>query len=64
MILSDHEILMEIRSGRLAFEPALSEDQISPSAVDMQLSDEFTVFNAPKVKGVTTAVDLAEIGKR
>ena len=61
VILSDHEILMEIRSGRLAFEPALSEDQISPSAVDLQLSDEFTVFYAPKIKGVTTAVDLAEI---
>ena len=56
MILSDHEILMEIRSGRLAFDPAISDDQISPSAVDLQLSDEFTVFNFARMKGVYTAV--------
>ena len=62
MILSDHKILMEIRSGRLAFDPAVSDDQISPSAVDLQLSNEFTVFNLTNLEGVSTAVDLAKIG--
>ena len=61
MILSDHEIMMEIRSGRLVFTPDITEDQISPSAVDLQLSNVFTLINTTGLKGVTTAVDLAEI---
>ena len=57
MILSDKEILMEIRSGGLRFDPAIEDSQISPSSIDLHLSDQFTIFtrNAP---GVETVIDL------
>ena len=61
MILSDHEILMEIYSGRLVFTPPVSEDLISPSAVDLHLGNEFTVFDASRIKGVAISVDLAAL---
>ena len=60
MILSDREILMEIGSGRLRFNPAIEDGQISPSSIDLRLSNQFTVFkrNAP---GVETVIDLEEV---
>ncbi len=60
MILSDKEILMEIRSGRLRFDPAIEDGQISPSSIDLHLSDQFTIFtrNAP---GVGIVIDLEKV---
>ena len=51
---------MEINSGRLSFDPAISPAQVSPSAVDLRLSDQFTVFN-PSQEGETTHLDLTRI---
>ena len=62
MVLSDHEIWMEIRSGRLIIAPDISADQVSPSSVDLRLSNTFTRFTAPDLQGVTTTIDLASIG--
>ena len=62
MILSDYEIMMEIQSGRLEFTPGIEDDHISPSAVDLRLSNTLTVFNLPKLQGVDIAVDLASLG--
>ena len=61
MVLSDHEIWMEIGSGRLQFTPPIVADQVSPSAVDLRLSNNFTVFNSPAPAGVSMAIDLAKI---
>ena len=61
MALSDVEIWMEIGSGRLKFDPNITANQVSPSAIDLRLSNQFTTFNPP-VKGVTTTIDLAKIG--
>ena len=44
MILSDREISMEIDSGRLKFDPEIENSQISPSSVDLRLSNQFKVF--------------------
>ena len=51
---------MEINSGRLSFDPAIEPAQVSPSAVDLRLSDQFTVFNPPH-EGETTHLDLTRI---
>lgn len=61
MVLSDQEIWMEINSGRLSFEPPIRPYQVSPSAIDLTLSNQFTVFKPP-VTGVTTILDLTSIG--
>ena len=60
MILSDREILMEVGSGRLKFEPAIEDGQISPSSIDLRLSNQFTIFkrNDP---GVKTVIDLEKV---
>ncbi len=59
MILSDREIWMEIQSGRLKFEPAIAQEQVSPSAVDLRLSNQFTVLKkAPE--GAKVIIDLAK----
>ena len=52
---------MEIGSGRLSFNPPITPDQVSPSAVDLRLSNQFTVFK-PQKQGVTTTLDLTMIG--
>lgn len=62
MVLSDHEIWMEIRSGRLAFTPDIMAGQITPSSVDLRLSNSFTGFNPPAIPGVATTIDLSTIG--
>ena len=61
MILSDHEILMEMKSGRLIITPEIQQDHITSSAVDLQLSNTFTTFQESPVAGVQTSVDLAKI---
>ena len=60
MILSDREIWMEIQSGRLTFDPEIAPEQVSPSAVDLRLSDEFTVLPSP-LDGVQTVVDVSKV---
>ena len=60
MVLSDQEIWMEINSGRLSFDPVIDQAQVSPSAVDLRLSNQFTVFNPPH-EGETTHLDLTKI---
>lgn len=60
MVLSDHEIWMEISSRRLSFDPQITPDQVSPSSVDLRLSNQFSVFKPP-TRGVTTTINLTEI---
>ena len=60
MVLSDHEIWMEIGSERLTFDPALTPDQVSPSSIDLRLSNQFTTLNPP-LAGATTTIDLTEV---
>ena len=61
MVLSDHEIWMEIQSGRLAFMPEIAPGKINPSSVDLRLSNKFTTFNPPEIAGVSTTIDLAKM---
>ena len=51
---------MEIGSGRLSFDPPITPDQVSPSAVDLRLSNQFTTFGT-QMPGVKTTVDLTKI---
>ena len=60
MVLSDQEIWMEIGSGRLTFNPEITPDQVSPSAVDLRLSNQFTAFKS-QLEGVTTSIDLTKV---
>ena len=57
MILSDREIRMEILSGRLRFTPEVIEERISPSSVDLLLSNQFRFFDPPR-PGIETIIDL------
>ena len=61
MVLSDHEIWMEIKSGRLAFAPELASYQVSPSSIDLHLGDTFTRFSKSSMAGVSTSIDLSEL---
>ena len=60
MVLSDREIWMEVGSNRLAIIPDLAIDQVSPSAFDLRLGNEFTTFPGP-LPGVETVINTAEI---
>ena len=51
---------MEINSGRLSFDPDIEPAQVSPSAVDLRLSNHFTVFKESR-SGVTTTLNLTQI---
>ena len=51
---------MEIGSGRLSFDPPITPDQVSPSAIDLRLGNQFTVFKAP-TDSVTIILDLTKI---
>lgn len=61
MILSDREIWMEVGSNRLVITPDLETNQVSPSALDLRLGNEFTTFPRP-VPGVETVIDTEGIG--
>jgi deoxycytidine triphosphate deaminase len=61
MILSDLEIWMEIGSERLRFTPNLLPEQVTPSAVDLRLANQFTTFRAA-TPGVETVIDPTKIG--
>jgi dCTP deaminase len=52
---------MELRSGRLQFTPEIATNQVSPSSVDLRLSNTFTAFNKPLVAGVSTSIDLSQM---
>ena len=60
MILSDREIRMEIDSGRLRFTPPIAGGRISPSSVDLLLSNQFSVFK-PQSQGIETVIDLTRV---
>ncbi|MCY4623396.1 MAG: dCTP deaminase [Chloroflexi bacterium] len=60
MVLSDQELWMEIGTGRLSFDPSISPEQVSPSAIDLRLGNNFTVFKEPK-EGVTTILDPTKV---
>lgn len=49
MILSDRDIAEHLDEGDIVIEPLDDDEwQIQPASVDMRLSNEFLVFNAPK----------------
>ena len=52
---------MEIGSHRLKFTPEIEPEQVTSSAVDLRLSNQFTTLNPP-MAGIETVVDLARIG--
>ena len=63
MVLSDQEIEMELRTGRLVIVPEVSDDQIGPSSLDLHLSDKFTIFKkGTDLEGLDITVDLANVG--
>lgn len=47
MILSDRDLLKEIKSGKLIIEP-FDKDLIQPSSIDLRLGNEFRIFNHSK----------------
>ena len=59
MVLSDREIWMEVGTGRLSFTPELDLDQVSPSSVDLRLSNVFTTF--PPLPGVDTEINTPAV---
>ena len=59
MVLSDREIWMEVGTGRREFTPALEFDQVSPSSVDLRLSNGFTVF--PRLPGVDIEINTPAV---
>ncbi len=61
MVLSDHEIWMELQSGRLVISPEVPNENISPSALDLRLGNTFTRFVPPKIEGVRTTIDLSTL---
>lgn len=61
MVLSDREIWMEVGSNRLVITPDLEASQVSPSALDLRLGNEFTTFPGP-LQGAVTTIDTDKIG--
>ncbi len=57
MILSDNDILREIRAGNIIFEPPIDEEDIQTSSVDIHLGNEISFFK-PIHKAIITAIDL------
>ena len=44
MVLSDNDIRAAIKSGKLRFEPKISDSQIGPASVDLTLDGKFWLF--------------------
>ena len=57
MILSDRDIMQEVANGGLRFIPPIDNTRISPSSIDLRLSNQFTVLR-PQPPGVEVIVDL------
>ena len=61
MILSDEEIVQAIERGELAFNPAISLNQIRASSVDLRLGHEITFFEEdPGVYGYGIKIRLGD----
>lgn len=58
MILSDSDIIREIDAGNIVFEPPISDEDISPSSVDVHLGNQVS-FYKPIHEAVITAIDLS-----
>ena len=56
MILSNRDIMAEIESGGLNFDPMIESDQVSTSSVDLRLGDVFTRPQKP-LTGVSFSID-------
>lgn len=56
---------MELRTGGLVITPEVRDDQIGPSAIDLHLSDRFTIFKTKQeldeLGGLNQSVNLANI---
>lgn len=59
MVLSDNDIRAAIKTGKLRFEPKISDEQIGPASVDLTLDCRFWVFKKRFVG--KKAVDLSKV---
>lgn len=59
MILSNRDILEEIGSGGLTFDPMIEIDQISTSSIDLRIANVFTVPHPP-LRGVDITIDSSQ----
>ena len=60
MILSNRDIIKEIESGGLRFDPMIPLDQISTSSIDLRIANVFTVPGSTP-PGVFITIDSEEI---
>ena len=56
MILSNRDIMAEIESGGLNFDPMIESDQVSTSSIDLRLGDVFTRHLRPAT-GMSVTID-------
>lgn len=60
MLLSDRDILAEIKSGRVSCEP-FHEAMIQPSSVDVRLDKYFRVFENHKYSVIDPSIEQSEL---
>ena len=60
MLLSDRDILSEIKAGRVACEP-FHEAMIQPSSVDVRLDKYFRVFENHKYSVIDPSIEQSEL---
>jgi dCTP deaminase len=60
MLLSDHDILAEIESGRVSLDP-YDADMIQPSSIDVRLDKFFRVFDNHKYAAIDPSVEQSEL---
>lgn len=60
MVLSDSDIRVAVKSGKLRFEPEISDEQIGPASVDLTLDSRFWVFKKRFIG--KKPVDLSKVG--
>lgn len=48
MLLSDHDLALAIKTGKLTIDPYDEESMLQPSSIDVRLDDRFRVFNADR----------------
>ena len=60
MLLSDRDILAEIKAGRVACEP-FHEAMIQPSSVDVRLDKYFRVFENHKYSVIDPSIEQSEL---
>ncbi len=54
MVLSQPDIRKEVRTGRIAFDPPLEENQWGEASIDLRLGRSFTKFK--DIKGIKISV--------